>query len=121
MLLGSNEGKGVFRYDFEELPEVPDTVDQIEYPPLTNQANHNVNHESITIYPNPASEYININAETPLRKMVLINMQGQIIKELYPGKSTIIMNISDVTSGIYLLKIWNDKKTPIIHKLIIND
>ena len=34
LLMGTNSGLGVFRADFEDLPDVPDDVDVIDYPPL---------------------------------------------------------------------------------------
>lgn len=120
MLLGSNEGKGVFRYDFESLPDVPDTVDQIVYPPLTNQVNTTKGQDKhIHIYPNPASERVKIKANNPVRKILMINMQGQIMKEIHPGKSTIMLNIEDAKPGMYLFQVWNDKNILTTRKIFI--
>jgi photosystem II stability/assembly factor-like uncharacterized protein len=106
ILLGSV--KGVFRYDIETIPEVPDTVDQIEYPPLTNQQNISESKNSlIKIYPNPSSDVITIQSKQPVDRITIVNQQGMaLIKR--DGESIQSIDVSNLSQGIYFIRIEQD-------------
>ena len=59
----------------------------------------------ITIYPNPATDKINIVASDThsIKKISLINLQGQLIKSANANDTE--MNISNLPVGTYLLKV----------------
>lgn len=68
--------------------------------------------DNILIYPNPASEFINIETrqiESDLN-IELINELGQIVKTDYliQGDISINIDINSVSSGLYFLKISNN-------------
>ncbi len=71
---------------------------------------------SIFIYPNPASEYITIDAGNLIIKSIVIkDMSG---KQLSLLKANFI-DLKSYTSGLYIIKIETDKGT-LFKKLIIN-
>jgi hypothetical protein len=79
-----------------------------------------VSNETISdleIYPNPVTNIINIKAQNNIDKISVFNQIGRLIKVLSPNNKTIQADLSNLTSGIYILKINSDNK--IITKKII--
>jgi len=63
------------------------------------------------LYPNPAQNILFVNFESEgSGKLVLIDMQGKILKEetLYSGLQNV--DVSNIPNGIYILKIQSDKE-----------
>jgi len=72
----------------------------------------------IKIFPNPASQYINIalqNDEIELQKVEILNLSGQLM--LREG-SVEQMNISSLRSGLYLIKITDENDRVGYYKFI---
>jgi hypothetical protein len=68
----------------------------------------------VNIYPNPASEqlFIELNDISRNLDVEIYNMTGQLIKnEIFHNISTIEMDVSGLTKGIYILKLNTDKET----------
>lgn len=62
---------------------------------------------AVSVYPNPTSEILNINSQLTLEKLELFTVLGRKILET----DTDIINMSDLQSGIYLLKIYSENNT----------
>ncbi len=60
---------------------------------------------SITILPNPAHNYININTSSVIQEVRLINLSGKLIDRWTNISGTSALDISKVASGVYILKI----------------
>ena len=76
---------------------------------------------SIALYPNPASDQLNIsiNAQTASNATLkIINQQGQAMAEkqvaLQAGRNTIAIQVSDMPAGLYYLSLGNDKDVYLI-------
>jgi hypothetical protein len=64
------------------------------------------------IYPNPANEklFIESNSESQNLDLAIYSMTGQLVmKELFRNTSTIDLDVSGLTKGIYILRINTDK------------
>ncbi|MEZ4852537.1 MAG: T9SS type A sorting domain-containing protein, partial [Bacteroidia bacterium] len=73
--------------------------------------------EILGIYPNPATNNININLEfrqTTEVNIELVSLIGQSIKRLSAGKvlgnQTINMELGDIPQGVYLIKVQADNQ-----------
>jgi hypothetical protein len=65
---------------------------------------------NIDVYPNPASEYLILNNYAPEKVLTveLYNMSGKAVRTLTSSGTQTILNISDLSQGIYFLKLkWN--------------
>lgn len=73
----------------------------------------NVAAEKLAVYPNPANDVINIaSATTLVSNVVLTDLNGRTVKSLdLGGVTTGQVNISDLTTGVYMLTITSDKNT----------
>lgn len=70
----------------------------------------------VTVYPNPASDNINIRFEEPLDREVtiqLLNSQGKLVKNDVMEVSTLEkqLNLQDLPAGAYFLKLIKDKSS----------
>ena len=76
------------------------------------------NKEVIAIYPNPASEYVNVNSPTTSGKIFIYNSVGQLVYSESINTKTTPINISNFETGIYQIKIIA-KSNSSTQKLII--
>lgn len=72
-----------------------------------NGIDENENLPAITVYPNPANSTITIefNNSKPQNQLTLINMLGEEVRELNSIKQTETVNISDLPTGLYFIRI----------------
>ena len=70
--------------------------------------NLTINNDALKIFPNPACEIVNISYEgnSRLRRVEVFCLQGRLLKTIdYNETNLIQMDLHDLNSGIYLLKI----------------
>lgn len=68
-----------------------------------------------TVYPNPATDVININTTDNVQRVEIFNMQGQLVKvETNEVKS---VSVKDLANGLYTLKLTTDNGTS-MHKIV---
>lgn len=76
--------------------------------------------QSIIIYPNPTSNFINIaSPDNSPHTYELINMQGQSVL-IQINSTQNKLDVSNIATGVYLLKITTTKNTTVFKKVIIN-
>ncbi|WP_166461137.1 T9SS type A sorting domain-containing protein [Flavicella sediminum] len=73
--------------------------------------------EGLQIYPNPASEIVNISAEAGSR-ISLSNLAGATVRSLEATSGTSSVSVSDLPSGIYIVTVVSEGKTA-VSKLVI--
>lgn len=59
-----------------------------------------------TIYPNPAKDVINLNAQAPIEKVEVFNLLGQQVLTTHINKTSSQINVSNLTDGVYLMKTY---------------
>lgn len=62
---------------------------------------------NLSIYPNPASSQITIDTDKTIETIVIIDNIGKTVKTITSNSN--LINVSDLTQGIYFLKIQTDK------------
>ena len=67
--------------------------------------------QGIKVFPCPASNYLNIimPSLSSLGKIQILNVSGQILKELFTSGSSETINIEDLSQGMYFVRIISDK------------
>ena len=75
------------------------------------------NNDDFNIYPNPASNTININCKNNINEVKIINITGNVVFTNKYDNNDILIDIKDLTDGIYFIKITTANKSQII-KLI---
>lgn len=70
--------------------------------------------QNFTLYPNPAKEFVNIQASEK-GKLYIYNSIGVLVKEIELNNNQQIVDITDLNKGIYMIQI-NNKSTKLIVK-----
>src|SRR5690606_26339972 len=58
-----------------------------------------------TIFPNPVADDLNISFKNEIFDLQLLDVTGKILKRQINNSENAILDVSDLNSGIYLLKI----------------
>ncbi len=92
------------------------------YPSVLNISTGNESHElieKIMCYPNPAKDYVMLS-DLPLNANVqIIDMLGNVKLQTVSSSSPMKIDLSDLTSGVYNIKIIDMNKKSIVSKLVI--
>lgn len=83
-------------------------ITSIEHPKLA----------SISIFPNPAKDRINIVSNEIIRIAEITNLQGNVLIHEDINAKDFQINISSLESGIYILRLENNKGTS-LKKIVI--
>ena len=68
--------------------------------------------DEIDMYPNPTDGYIHLNGLKSFRNLELINLTGQLAKSFNQNSgSKVILDVTDLDNGLYILKGKYNKKT----------
>jgi hypothetical protein len=87
---------------------------------LTRTNNFDQIDNIISIYPNPADAYVNINHKyTDNHNYILYDNKGQVVTQFKGNQLIQTFNTSSIPNGIYFLLIWSKNKT-VSRKIIIN-
>jgi hypothetical protein len=78
-------------------------------------SNTSVNRTSVSVFPNPFNNRIEIHSTTGLTQITLFNTLGQQVIENHKENS---MNTSNLPSGVYFLQIENELGARSTHQLI---
>ena len=60
--------------------------------------------KSIAVYPNPANEVVKVTGKD-IERIEVMNLSGQTVMKLDCGGDNVNVNISSLTSGIYMMKV----------------
>lgn len=91
----------------------------------TTASNRNKETLSVSIFPNPTQEIININLLEPIDEVTVVqlaNQFGQIVKRIETPsapKSELNLSVIDLTNGWYYLTIKVGNRLPITHKIMV--
>lgn len=66
---------------------------------------------NLRVFPNPATDVINIKADENITKIQLVNIAGQVIFENQLTATETAINVANMTKGLYMLNITSDKGT----------
>jgi hypothetical protein len=64
---------------------------------------------TLTIYPNPVSNTLRIQASKPMTGVKMFNILGALVHEIKTDSENINMDLSAYSSGIYFITIYNDE------------
>lgn len=91
-------------------------------PLIVTGISDNTKTKKIMIYPNPATSTVNIifsNCSYQDSYIYIYNIQGQLQKAMHLVSNNSLINISDLSSGIYILKITDNESILKMDKLVI--
>tara|TARA_R100000544_G_C2187599_1_gene40004 strand:+ start:93 stop:632 length:540 start_codon:yes stop_codon:yes gene_type:complete len=72
----------------------------------------------INLFPNPSVEYVTIEG-VYMQRITVYDMNGKIVNRAKPRSNKFKMNVSSLSSGIYIMQIWCNNGRGVFKKLII--
>lgn len=79
------------------------------------------NDNSLVVYPNPTHTTATISSKNDsIESLKITDVAGKVIKTITVNSTSYTINVSDLSTGIYLLELKNSKQERIVKKLIIN-
>ena len=63
---------------------------------------------SLSVYPNPTSDRLNIASDSSIEKVEIFNAQGQIVIQRAANADKLSLNISDLTEGTYFVRVQSN-------------
>ena len=74
---------------------------------------------SFRIYPNPATDYFYIESLQDISKIEIYNVMGMRVRVINDIQQGSTINISDLSTGIYLINLYGSRGQREIHKILI--
>jgi photosystem II stability/assembly factor-like uncharacterized protein len=113
-----SSSEGIYRYDLKTLPEVPDTVDQIEYPPVSIIEDTKNEYGVVTIFPNPVSDLLTIQSPKAIQSANIYDLGGKLEKQSTAEGNTATIDMTGLNAGMYLLRVQGQDGKVSMHKII---
>ena len=73
--------------------------------------------EGLVVYPNPAKDMLNINAQTEITSVEVINVLGQVMLSEKSVATDIQMDMSSLSSGTYFVRINSENNSTVVQVL----
>ena len=77
---------------------------------FTSAATPTLDLANLSIYPNPVSDKLNINYKENISNLTVYDLSGRSVKSLTTNNSNNSIDVSDLKSGTYLLRIETENK-----------
>ena len=68
----------------------------------------------LSVFPNPVSEVLNINAEQEITLITIYDMTGRVVKTINSNTKSLTVSTTDLTPGTYMVKVDMGEKSEII-------
>ncbi len=115
-----NGDKVCFKSDFGTGPNTDPSVAYIFIAKLASAVSV-VDKEQLTniiLYPNPANDFIKIKHKKAINNITIYNVTGQIIKTVKVNNNDTKIDITNLSSGLYSIKISTEEES-ILKKIIV--
>ena len=66
---------------------------------------------NVNLYPNPSSDFININSADTIQEYSIYDLTGRVVKNSNPNSNNFIIDITALNKGVYLVKLNSGDKT----------
>lgn len=76
--------------------------------PTVNYSNSESLTEDIKVFPNPTTDYFQINNSLNIKKVIIYNMFGKEVK-IFNSLPTNAYDVTDLKYGMYIVKMLDDK------------
>ena len=67
--------------------------------------------EKVNIYPNPANNFITINAQNPITTVKLYSVDGKLLRNYTTNTTTVSIEKNELTEGLYFIELEINKQT----------
>jgi len=76
---------------------------------------------SISVFPNPASEWLNINCGIPVNQLSVSDLSGRNVLQTRPGGDAMQVDISGLAPGMYFLQLVTSRGMAVRKFMVARD
>ena len=73
--------------------------------------------EGLVIYPNPTANILNLDAETPISNVEIVNVLGQVLISESSNSTISNIDVSALSTGNYFIKVTSENNTKVLQFL----
>ncbi len=86
---------------------------------LTTGISKTAGQNALTVYPNPAQDFINITTDQNFELLNIVNSLGQVVYSTNNSSQSLVLNTSNLKAGLYFIQLKTQNKT-FSHRFVIN-
>lgn len=121
----TNWDRIVFFFDPQTEPNADPSldvfeIDDIEFGVFSTFSSKENNLTDFTVYPNPATDFVNINSADTIDSYRIYDLTGRVVKRSSPYSNNFRIDVTSLNKGVYMVKLNSGDKTGSI-KLIKNN
>jgi hypothetical protein len=75
---------------------------------------------SVSIFPNPANDVLNVVSDYTINNITLVNYVGQTVNTIPVNSNTYTINVSNYAPGMYFVRLETTEGTVITKRVTIN-
>lgn len=107
---GHNNGNDVLTY-----PWFIDNVQVIAIDTIPDSVNETT--LQVSIYPNPVDQFMTIRSADVIQQVCIYNMLGVKVKETIIKKTETVLDLSDLSSGVYMVEVIGENQKKVVKTL----
>ena len=89
-------------------------IDDITFGEFASLSTSKISISDVSIYPNPAKDFVNISANEKIDLIRIYDLTGRIVLQSTPNRENLNLNVTDLSKGVYLVKLnAGDKESTI--------
>ena len=73
----------------------------------------------LNLYPNPASDILNLVSDTKIVEVKIMNSSGQLVMQNTPNSTQAVLDVSGLSAGIYMVAVKNSHQQTLIQRVSI--
>lgn len=73
--------------------------------------------DAISVYPNPVSDLLVVNSDSPMNGIEIYDMQGRVVMSATPTDQACQLSVAELSSGVYSLRIITSKNV-VVRKFV---
>ncbi len=98
----------ILRFSFVVMITLISLGIQAQNTPASSFGSYDTVTEDIKVFPNPTTDYFQINNSLNVKKVIIYNMFGKEVKT-FNSSSNSVFDVTDIKNGMYIVKMLDDK------------
>lgn len=86
-------------------------VDDFVFGEFASLSTKNISLSDFTVYPNPATDFVNINSADTIDSYRIYDLTGRVVKRSSPYSNNFRIDVTSLNKGVYLVKLNSGDKT----------
>lgn len=95
----------ILSIEFEAIGNAVELVGMVEFGNCNVVSVNDLSDYDFNFFPNPATNTVTLQAKDPITSIQVMNLLGQVVKSVIPKENQTSLDIADLSSGTYFIKV----------------